>query len=94
MGLMTLGTVLVLGDGLTTPAIAQIDVYKRQELIRERVIAGIRYAQSRGIHVGRPRMKIDAAMAAHRAAGLSYRAIARELGVSVPTVWKRLRKAA
>jgi DNA invertase Pin-like site-specific DNA recombinase len=65
-----------------------------RSLIRERVVSGIRHAQSKGIHVGRPRLDIDREILALRASGLSYRAIARALHVSQPTVWKRLRKTA
>jgi DNA invertase Pin-like site-specific DNA recombinase len=62
-----------------------------RNLIRERVVAGIRHAQAKGVHVGRPRLAIDHEIAARRAAGMSYRAIARELHVSQPTVWKRIK---
>jgi DNA invertase Pin-like site-specific DNA recombinase len=61
-----------------------------RELIRERVSAGMRNAQSRGVQVGRPRLAVDDRINELRASGLSYRRIASELGVSLPTVWKRL----
>lgn len=65
-----------------------------RSLIQERIKAGLRYARAKGKRLGRPRLGLDDEMAAHRALGLSYRAIARELGISLPTVWKRLRKIA
>jgi DNA invertase Pin-like site-specific DNA recombinase len=64
-----------------------------RSLIQERVVAGIRHAQAKGVHVGRPKLPIDNEIAARRAAGMSYRAIARELHVSQPTVWKRIKAA-
>ena len=58
-----------------------------REIIRERVIAGIRRAQSRGKKLGRPRVVVDVSRArALREQGQSYRAIAALLGVSVGKV--------
>ena len=57
-------------------------------LIQERVKAGIRNARSKGRRIGRPRVAVDAARITRlRAAGLSWPKIARELGVSVGTVY-------
>lgn len=58
-------------------------------LIQERVMAGLRRARAKGKRLGRPRLALDREIAARRASGLSLRAIARELGVSLPTIWKR-----
>ena len=64
-----------------------------REIIRERVIAGIRRAQSRGKQLGRPRVSVDLKRARQlRLAGWSFRAIAAELGVSVGKVHQSLRK--
>lgn len=58
-------------------------------LIQERVRAGIRNARAKGRRIGRPRLAVDAArIAALRASGLSWPSIARELGVSVGTVYQ------
>ena len=59
-----------------------------RELIRERVKAGMKNAKAKGARIGRPRVAVDAArIAALRASGLSWPKIARELGVSVGTVY-------
>jgi len=58
-------------------------------LIQERVRAGIRNARAKGRRIGRPRIAVDAArIAALRASGLSWPSIAREMGVSVGTVYQ------
>jgi len=60
-----------------------------RELIRERVKAGMKNARAKGTRIGRPRVIVDAArIAALRASGLSWPAIAREMGVSVVTVYQ------
>jgi len=57
-----------------------------RELIRERVKAGMKNARAKGIRIGRPRANVDTArIVALRTAGLSWRAIETELGVSVRT---------
>ena len=59
-----------------------------RELIRERVKAGMKNARAKGTRIGRPRVVVDTArIAALRASGLSWPAIARELDVSVGTVY-------
>jgi DNA invertase Pin-like site-specific DNA recombinase len=63
-----------------------------RELIRERVTAGMRHAKTRGIHVGRPSVQLDAAKIRElRESGLGFREIAAELKVSVGTLYNRLR---
>ncbi len=58
-----------------------------RDLIRDRVRAGLRNARAKGKKLGRPRAVVDAAeVAALRASGASWRAIARELGVGEGTV--------
>src|SRR5262249_27590875 len=58
-----------------------------REIIRERTLAGVRAARAAGKHCGRPRLVFRREKAMDRgAAGMSFRAIARELGVSVATV--------
>ena len=58
-------------------------------LIQERVKAGIRNARAKGRRIGRPRIAVDAArIAALRVSGLSWPSIAREMGVSVGTVYQ------
>lgn len=67
---------------------ASIAEFER-ELIRDRVRSGIAAARSKGKKLGRPRVRVDAAMiAALRASGLSWPKIAVELGVSVGTVYQ------
>jgi DNA invertase Pin-like site-specific DNA recombinase len=57
------------------------------ELIRERVRAGLRNARAKGKRLGRPRAVVCATqIACLRASGVSWRAIARELGVGEGTV--------
>jgi DNA invertase Pin-like site-specific DNA recombinase len=61
-------------------------------LIQERVIAGMRHAKSKGIHVGRPRVHVEAAkVRTMREAGIAWREIAKELKVSVGTLYNALR---
>jgi DNA invertase Pin-like site-specific DNA recombinase len=58
-------------------------------LIQERVKAGIRNARAKGRRIGRPRVAVDVGrIAALRASGLSWPSIAREMGVSVGTVYQ------
>lgn len=61
---------------------ASIAEFER-ELIRGRVRSGIAAAKARGTRLGRPTVAVDTAkIAGLRAAGRSWRAIGRELGVS------------
>ncbi len=58
-----------------------------RSLIQERVKAGLRAARNKGRMLGRPRRIVDAArIAALRAQGASWRAIACDLGVGEGTV--------
>ena len=58
-------------------------------LIQERVKAGLRNAQAKGKHLGRPRRVVDASrVAALRASGISWRAISREMGVGLATLYR------
>jgi DNA invertase Pin-like site-specific DNA recombinase len=56
-------------------------------LIQERVRAGLRNARAKGKRLGRPRRVVDSSrVSSLRAAGASWRAIAKELGVGLATV--------
>ena len=72
---------------LTFTVLAAIAEFER-EIIRERVKSGMAAAKARGKHVGRRRISITKQSKAKlmRSQGLSYRKIARELGVSPGTV--------
>jgi DNA invertase Pin-like site-specific DNA recombinase len=64
-------------------AVAQFE----RELIRERVAAGMKSARAKGKAIGRPRRVFDRQRALDlREQGMSYPAIARELGVGLGTV--------
>ena len=66
------------------PAVAELE----RSLIAERVRAGLRNARAKGKRLGRPRVAVDAARVARlRASGLSWPKIARELCLSVGTVY-------
>lgn len=102
--LEALGVNLVVLDqaiDTTTPAgrllfhvLAAIAEFER-DLIRDRVLAGIRRARAQGKHLGRPRRHhVDPARARElRGRGLSLRAVARALGTHPMTV-RRLLAAA
>ena len=61
-------------------------------ILRERVHAGIERAKAEGKHCGRPRVGIDLKKAMElKKQGLSYRAIAKQLGQSHATVYRALR---
>jgi len=65
-------------------AVAELE----RSLIAERVRAGLRNAKAKGRKLGRPRVAVDATRVIRlRASGLSWPKIARELGVSVGTVY-------
>jgi DNA invertase Pin-like site-specific DNA recombinase len=66
-------------------AVAELE----RSLIAERVRAGLRNARAKGKTLGRPRIAVDAAEVARlRASGASWPSIARQLGVSVGTVYQ------
>jgi|SRR5581483_733845 len=74
-----------LGQALFTivGAVAQLE----RDLIRERVCAGLRHARAKGKKLGRPRKVVDRdRIAKLRAAGVSWRAISREMGLGLGTV--------
>jgi len=65
-------------------AVAELE----RNLIVERVRAGLRHARAKGKRLGRPKKYVDAAqIASLRAAGDSWRKIARKMEVSVGTVY-------
>lgn len=67
--------------------------YER-ELIRERVLAGVRRAQAKGTHCGRPVVEMDLRPAvAMLNSGHGLKAIASSLGVSRATLRRRLEEA-
>jgi DNA invertase Pin-like site-specific DNA recombinase len=60
-----------------------------RELIRERVKAGMRNAKAKGTRIGRPRANVDAAQIAQlRAQGLSWKKIAKQMGLGVGTLYR------
>ena len=70
-------------------AVAELE----RSLIAERVRAGLRNARAKGKRLGRPPLFPDTAQITRlRAAGLSWPKIARELGVSVGTVYEAARR--
>jgi len=70
-------------------AVAELE----RSLIAERVRAGLRNARAKGKRLGRPRAAVDAARIGRlRAQGHSWPKIARELGVSVGTVYQAARR--
>lgn len=70
-------------------AVAQFE----RELIRERVSAGIKHAKAKGVKMGRPKRIFDRGKVAEmRAAGASYAAIAKALGVGEGTVVRVVRQ--
>ena len=65
-------------------AVAELE----RNLIVERVRAGLRHARAKGKRLGRPKKSVDAdQIASLRAAGASWRTIARKMRVSVGTVF-------
>jgi DNA invertase Pin-like site-specific DNA recombinase len=63
-------------------------------LIQERVRAGLRNAVARGVRLGRPKRKVDAAEIARlRASGASWREVAERMGIGVGTAVRALQQA-
>jgi DNA invertase Pin-like site-specific DNA recombinase len=66
-------------------AVAELE----RSLIAERVRAGLRNARAKGKTLGRPRKSVDPQrIEALRGEGLAWRAIAKELGVGVGTLYR------
>ena len=66
-------------------AVAELE----RSLIVERVKAGLRNAKAKGKHLGRPRTVVDESrVELLRASGVSWRAIAKELGVGMGTAYR------
>ena len=63
-------------------------------VIKERVIAGLRNAQSKGIVLGRPLKKGHSVVAKMRSEGKTVKEIAVHTGLSTKTVYKTLAKGA
>jgi DNA invertase Pin-like site-specific DNA recombinase len=71
-----------------TSAIAELEV----DLIRERVISGLANAKAKGARLGRPKAELDISeLISLREKGLTVRALAKELDVSVGLVHKTLK---
>jgi DNA invertase Pin-like site-specific DNA recombinase len=67
-------------------AVAELE----RSLIVERVKAGLRNARAKGKKLGRPRRVLDASrINALRAQGVGWRAIAKQMGVGVGTLYRR-----
>ena len=65
-----------------------------RNLIRERVVAGVRRAQANGVHCGRPKVELDLRPArALLNEGRAVREVASILGVSRSTLRRRLEEA-
>ncbi len=78
---------------LFTAMIAAFAAFER-DLIRERVVAGVRRAQAAGKHCGRPRVEVDIRPAvALLKEGRSLKETARILKISRNTLRRRLREA-
>jgi DNA invertase Pin-like site-specific DNA recombinase len=72
--------------------IAAMSQFERS-LIQERVKAGIRNARNKGRKLGRPRLAVDSGRIARlRAAGMPFRAISKQLGISVGSVHRALQE--
>lgn len=71
-----------------TSAIAELEA----DLIRERVIAGLANAKAKGATLGRPKVGLDMSkLLGLKEKGLTLRAIAREMDISVGLVHKTLK---
>jgi DNA invertase Pin-like site-specific DNA recombinase len=71
--------------------LASIAEFER-DLIRDRVMAGLKRAKSQGVRLGRPRRLIDARAARlELATGKSVRQVAKTIGVGASTLSARLR---
>lgn len=68
-------------------ALAQLE----RDIIRERVLSGINNAKAKGVVLGRPKKRNDNLIINLRKKGLSYRNIAKQLGVSLGSVQQALK---
>jgi DNA invertase Pin-like site-specific DNA recombinase len=69
---------------------ASIAEFER-ELIRDRVRSGLAAAKARGVHVGRPRIPVDATrIACLRGQGLSWSEVTRQTGISKGTAQRAI----
>lgn len=64
-----------------------------KELLRERTLMGLAHARANGKILGRPKKRDDEAIRALRGQGLSFRAIVKQLGVSMGAVARALGSA-
>jgi DNA invertase Pin-like site-specific DNA recombinase len=70
--------------------LAAISEFER-DLIRDRVLAGLKRARAQGTRLGRPRTPVDLGRVAQmRATGASVRAVARALGIAPMSVSRAL----
>jgi DNA invertase Pin-like site-specific DNA recombinase len=70
--------------------LAAISEFER-DLIRDRVLAGLKRARAQGTRLGRPRTPVDLGRVVQmRAAGTSIRAVARALGIAPMSVSRAL----
>ena len=63
------------------------------ELIRERTLAGLDYARSKGVRLGRPQKHDPQAILELRKQGLSYRQIQKQLNVPQGVIWEAIQSA-
>lgn len=80
-----------LGQAMFTivSAIAQLE----RDIIRERVKSGVRNAKLKGKRLGRPQVTDAAKVNALRSQGLSFRQIAKELGISPASAFNAMKSA-
>ena len=70
------------------PVIGAMAEFERS-LILERVKAGLRNARAKGKRLGRPKKVVDAVTVSRlRAHGATWRAVAKQLGVGVGTLYR------
>ena len=62
-----------------------------RSLIRDRTLAGLAFARSKGKVLGRPKKRNDEQILALRSKGFSYSQIQRELGISRPSVHRAIK---
>ena len=82
---VSLDNVLPISAQPDLPAVAELE----RGLIAERVRAGLRNARAKGKRLGRPRKSFDSGrVEALRSQGLGWRAVAKQLGVGVGTLYR------